>query len=323
MNPEVPTSERGRYVNPHIPDVRRKPRDFLLWLLGIFRDIPYEIVPEGFTYPLPNEALDEKMPWAMWIGHSSYLLSVGGKHFLTDPIWSNRCSPVRFMGPRRKSPPPLEIEELPQIDYVLISHDHYDHLDRPSVERLHARFPNILWVVPKGVKIWFQRLGIQQVIELSWWEAINVNSSIRITAVPAQHFSGRSTPDLNKTLWAGFVVEELLVGRVFYFVGDTGYNGHDFVEIGRQFPNIDLSLIPIGSYSPRKFMAPVHVEPKDAVKIHQDVASKRSLAMHWRTFKLSEEPMEQPPFDLFHAMRGARLDPAAFLAIDPGRKINW
>lgn len=318
-----PKTEKGRFTNPHIGNIRRKKRDFLLWLFGFFRDHPFEIVPEGFSYPLPDLRFDPQKDWAMWVGHSTYLISMAGKHLLTDPIWSKRCSPLPFVGPKRKNLPPISLEQLPKIDYVLISHDHYDHLDRATIDKLHRLFPHILWIVPKGVKKWFENREIKKVIELSWWEQVDIDSSFRITSTPAQHFSGRSAKDLNQTLWMGLVVESLLTSKTFYFVGDTGYNPHDFKKIGKQFPKIDLSLIPIGSYSPRKFMSPVHIEPKDAVNIHKDVASQLSLGMHWKTFKLSEEPLEQPPFDLMRAMRKEKLDLTTFLAIDPGKKINW
>jgi len=313
----------GRYINPHIADVRRKTKDFLLWALGFFRDHPFELVPEGFSYPLPNRECDPQKPWAMWIGHSTYLVSMGGVHFLTDPVWSRRCSPVPFLGPKRQIPPPLKISQLPKIDYVLISHDHYDHLDRKSVERLHRRFPDILWIVPKGVKKWFKKQGISKVVELDWWEEAHIDSTFKITSVPSQHFSGRTASNGNRTLWSGYVVEDLRSSKVLYFVGDTGYNPYDFKAIGERFPKIDLSLIPIGSYSPRKFMSTVHIEPRDAVNIHKDVGSKFSLAMHWKTFRLSEEPMEQPPFDLLKALRHEKIDPSTFLAPDPGQKFNW
>ncbi|NGX59735.1 MAG: hypothetical protein KR126chlam3_00892 [Chlamydiae bacterium] len=323
MDQLPPTNRKGRYVNPHIENIRRKPRDFLLWSLGYFRDLPFERVPEGFSYPLPDLDFDKKKPWAMWIGHSTYLLSVAGKHILTDPIWSKRCSPVPFFGPKRKAPPGMPLQHLPKIDYVLISHDHYDHLDRRSVEILHSLYPNILWIVPKGVKKWFNNMEIKRVIELAWWDAIDIESTFKVTAVPAQHFSGRRAPDLNRTLWAGYVMEDLLTSKIFYFVGDTGYNDQDFKKIGEKFERIDLSMIPIGAYSPRKFMSPVHVEPKDSVKIHKDVVSTLSLGMHWKTFRLSEEPLEQPSFDLYRAMKREKLDPFTFLALDPGHKINW
>lgn len=323
MDSLPPKNRKGHFVNPHIENIRRRPKDFALWMLGYFRDQPFELVPEGFSYPIPEGEHDPQKPWAMWIGHSTYLISEGGRHFLTDPIWSNRCSPVPLFGPKRKCPAAMPIEALPTIDYVLISHDHYDHLDLRTVERLHERFPDILWIVPHGVKKWFEKQRILKVVELNWWDDVGVDSIFKVSAVPAQHFSGRRSPDINSTLWAGYVVENLVTSKTFYFVGDTGYNEVDFRAIGKQFQNIDLSLVPIGAYSPRKFMAPVHIEPKDAVRIHQDVASKLSLGMHWKTFRLSEEPVNQPPFDLYKAMKENNLDPAAFLAVDPGLKVNW
>ncbi|MBS0629062.1 MAG: MBL fold metallo-hydrolase [Verrucomicrobia bacterium] len=313
----------GRYINPHIGNIRRKTKDFLLWSLGFFRDHPFELVPEGFTYPIPHREHDPNQPWAMWIGHSTYLISIGGVHLLTDPIWSKRCSPVPFFGPKRKTAPPLKISQLPKIDYVLISHDHYDHLDRRTVERLRRRFPHILWIVPKGVKKWFEKRGIKQVVELDWWEEAYIEGAFKVSAVPTQHFSGRTTPHANRTLWLGYVFEELNTKKTFYFVGDTGYNPYDFKAIGARFPKIDLSLIPIGAYSPRQFMSTVHIEPKDAVHIHKDVGSKFSLGMHWKTFRLSEEPQEQPPYDLLKALKAQNIDPKTFLAPDPGIKINW
>lgn len=320
---QVQQNQKGRYLNPHIDNIRRKPKDFFLWMCGYFRDHPFEVVPEGFSYPIPQQNIDAKKPWAMWIGHSTYLISVGDKHILTDPIWSNRCSPVPFLGPKRKYPPVIPLSRLPKIDYVLISHDHYDHLDRSTVDRLNQLYPDILWIVPDGVKKWFTYFRIQICSQLSWWEEINLGSRFRVTAVPSQHFSGRKSHDLNKTLWVGYVVEDLVESKTFYFAGDTGYNPTHFKEIGEKFKNIDLSLIPIGSYSPRKFMSPVHVDPEDAVNIHKDVHSKLSLGMHWKTFKLSEEPLDQPPFDLYCSMKRKKLDPTTFLAIDLGHKINW
>lgn len=323
MDDQPKQCRKGRYLNPYIKNIRRKPRDFALWMLGVFSDQPFEVVPEGFSYPIPEKEFFKEKPWAMWIGHSTYLISIQGRHILTDPIWSERCSPVPFFGPKRKQPPAMPIEALPQIDYVLISHDHYDHLDRPSVEKLYMRFPNILWIVPKAVKKWFEKQGIKRVVELEWWEEVSVDSLFKVTAVPSQHFSGRRGPHLNTTLWSGYVVENLYLDKTLYFVGDTGYNPYDFNKVGKKFKKIDLCLIPIGAYLPRKFMAPVHIEPKDAVHIHKDVRSVLSLGMHWKTFRLSEEPMNQPPFDLYKAMQKEGLPTSSFLAVEPGYKINW
>lgn len=323
MTENHPRQLRGRYMNHHAPNVHKRTKDFFLWMIGYFKDGEFEKAPENFSYPLPTQEFNAKKPWAMWIGHSTFLICLENKHILTDPIWSTRCSPVPFIGPKRKHAPPIPLEKLPKIDYVLISHDHYDHLDRMTVERLHMLFPEILWIVPTGVKKWFNKLEIIRVVELNWWENRNIDSTFKITSVPAQHFSGRRAPNLNKTLWAGYVLEDLHSTKTFYFAGDTGYNPHDFKKIGDHFPSIDLSFIPIGAYSPRQFMAPVHTDPKNAVNIHIDVNSKLSLGMHWKTFRLSDEPMDQPPFELLAALKAENIDPSSFLAIDPGMKVNW
>lgn len=318
------------FHNPYEGHIKRALFEFLLWQIGYYKDSHTLIpVPEGFSFPIPKKPLDKSAPTATWINHSTYLIQIEGLHILTDPIWSERCSPVSFLGPKRHHAPPLQLHELPRIDFVLISHDHYDHLDKRSVRTLHKLFPNIVWFVPTGVKEWFKRQGIEKVIERGWWqEAKLVHGSMKLTAtaVPTQHFSGRISTNLNNTLWAGWVVDfehEVKGAKRLYFVGDTGYNPVDFRDIGKKWKKMDLSLIPIGSYMPRKFMSPVHIEPADAVRIHQDVGSKKSLAMHWKTFCLSDEPMNQPPYDLFLALEKAEIDPATFLAIEPGHAINW
>lgn len=310
-----------KFKNNYISDTRRRFFDFLLWTVGYYRDEHHIEVPFDFNYPFPTTPFDESKPWAQWINHSTYLLSLQGRHFLTDPIWGERASPVSFLGPKRKIPPAVAMKDLPVIDYVLISHDHYDHLDNHSVEELHRLYPKILWIVPQGVKRWFTDKQIHNVVELAWWQTIDVGSAFKITSVPSQHFSGRMFFD--RTMWAGYVVEDLMEKKQFYFVGDTGYNSYDFKEIGKKWKSFDLSLIPIGAYSPRFFMSPVHVEPKDAVQIHQDVQSKLSLGMHWKTFNLADEPMHEPPYALYLALKEAKLDPATFLPIEPGTKVNW
>lgn len=312
----------NRFVNPYAPDVRRKLSDLLLWGLGHY-DEPTETnpVPGDFKYPLPQSALNPEQPTACWINHSTFLVAHEGVHFLTDPIWSTRCSPVNFCGPIRRHPAAIPLEKLPSLDYVLISHDHYDHLDSSTVKQLHRRQPHITWVVPQGLKKWFHRRGIERVVELAWWESAPLNPDITITAVPAQHFSGRTMIDANQRLWVGYVIQ--FPKKRLYFAGDTGYNTYDFRKIGKNWNGMDLSLIPIGSYKPRKFMSPVHIEPHDAVEIHQEVGSKLSFGMHWKTFHLSDEEWNRPPYDLYLAMQAKGLDPLTFLAADPGHVINW
>lgn len=315
---------KKKFINPHQTEIKRTLWDVFLWRIGYYNDLQkLNQAPANFVYPIPSQPFDKNKPSAVWLNHSSFLVSFGDKTLLTDPIWSDRCSPFGCLGPKRRHCPGLNLEELPKIDYVLISHNHYDHLDLKTVKLLFKKDPDILWLVPTGVKAWFVRRGITKVIELSWWDQVELQPGIEATAVPSQHFSGRSISDLNKTLWAGWVIENKKINKRLYFVGDTGYNPYDFKEIGKRFQSFDLSLIPIGTYMPRRFMSPVHIEPSDAVKIHREVNSNLSVAMHWKTFRLSDEPMHQPPYDLLIALQKQKINPLQFIATEPGFFINW
>lgn len=323
----------SRFINPHCDNARRRLHDVFLWQMGYYNDkCPPKKVPKKFKYPNPKKKVRKESPMVTWINHCSFLIHVDGLHMLTDPIWSERCSPLSFLGPRRRHEPPIALKDLPTIDVVLISHDHYDHLDRKTVRALNERNPATLWVVPKGVGKWIAKQGVDHYVELSWWENASLEVegspplSIEITAVPSQHFSGRGLFDKNKTLWAGYVVDfkrHRRKDKRLYFVGDTGYNSKDFKAIGNQFGEMDLSLIPIGTYVPAKFMDPVHISPQKATAIHKEVNSKLSIGMHWKTFRLSSEELHQPPYDLHRSLEKAGVDPATFRVIDPGQKINW
>lgn len=293
--------------------------------MGFYEDKdPRPQIPSNFSYPQVDQKIEPKKPKVTWVNHSTFLVEVDGLHLLTDPIWSNRCSPVNFVGPKRHHPPGISLKKLPKIDIVLISHNHYDHLDKPTVKKLHKMYPNILWKIPKGMKRWFKRLGITNTIEFDWWDQKKVEEhNFSITAVPTQHFSGRFLFDTNKTPWNGYVLEFHDYNKTFYFVGDTGYNNIHFNEIGEAFKQIDLSLIPIGTYSPKKFMSPVHISPIEAVHIHREVGSKLSVGSHYGTFPLSKEKKGQPPFDLYLAMEEAELDHNTFRVLQPGQTINW
>ncbi|HSW73469.1 MAG TPA: MBL fold metallo-hydrolase [Chlamydiales bacterium] len=314
-----------KFSNTYIQNVKRSLWNFLLWMMGYYRADRHVMLPTDFQYPLPAGSFNPNQASAVWIGHSTYLLQFDGISILTDPIWSKRCSPLKFIGPKRKQAPAFSLDTLPKINIVLISHNHYDHLDRATVMKLNRDHPGILWIVPKGLKSWFEKRKIKNVYEIGWHESLELQNDgrkIEISGVPTQHFSGRTLRDLNKTGWNGYVVK--ITGsptKTFYFVGDTGYNEYDFKEIGKKFPSIDLSLIPIGAYSPREFMKHVHVSPEEAVIIHEEVGSKLSLATHWKTFHLSEEPLLQPPFDLHLAMKKKGL--SNFYAVEPGYYVNW
>jgi N-acyl-phosphatidylethanolamine-hydrolysing phospholipase D len=305
-----------------LKEERRNFFDFLLWKMGKYDDLEFtEAPPELFTYPSSPRTYDRSEPSAVWIGHSTYLMDTKQRAFLTDPVWDRYCSPLPFRSLARKNDPPFPIEALPKLDAVLISHNHYDHLDAKAIQMLHWLQPHLRWFVPKQLSKWFARRGIL-CRELDWWESWE-GRGYKITAVPAQHFSGRTLLDKNKTLWNGYVVECLNTGKAFYFVGDTGYNPFQFKQIGKRFPRLDLSLIPIGTYVPKRFMSPVHCNPYEAVEIHSDVHSRFSLGMHWNTFCLSDEPFDRPPYDLYLAMQQKNLPFDTFLPIDIGVYVNW
>jgi len=312
----------GRFKNPHMKEELKGLIHFFLWKMGKYKDPEKtDAPPEIFAYPSLPKTYDRAQPSALWIGHSTYLIDTKEWTFLTDPVWGSYCSPLPFKSLKRKNSPPMPLEALPALNAVLISHNHYDHLETRTIKTLARLYPHLKWFVPKRLAKWFERRGIA-CIELDWWQSWE-GEGHRITAVPSQHFSGRSLFDKNKTLWNGYVVECLKSQKTFYFVGDTGYNPFQFKQIGKRFPNIDLSLIPIGTYVPKRFMSPVHCSPYEAVEIHTDVHSKFSLGMHWNTFRLSEEPLDRPPYDLYLALKEKNLPFDTFLPIDIGVYVNW
>lgn len=319
-----------RYKNPHTDNLRRRLIDVILWKTGYFGHGEHlGKLPKDFRYPREKKKLKKGAPQVTWIGHCTFLTKVWGVNILTDPVFGKRCSPFSFFGPVRRHAPGLELKDLPKIDMVLISHNHYDHLEKKTVLALNKRYPKIVWYVPEGVQKWFKKLGVKNVVELNWWDNSKKKVkgvSVEVTAVPSQHFSGRFPLDFNRSLWAGFVLtlkNPKGQKKQLYFTGDTGYNRFDFKKIGKRFGKMDLSLIPIGTYEPMTFMAPVHADPKCAVKIHKEVHSKLSIGMHWKTFNLSDEPLDRPPYDLYKAMKSAHLDPKTFIPIQPGETVNW
>ena len=223
-----------------------------------------------------------------WIGHASFLVNMDGVAFLTDPIFSPRASPVGFAGPRRLVPPGVPLPALPGLDFVLLSHDHYDHTDRASVRALAAR--GVPFLVPSGMGALLRRFGAEA-RELAWWEEATVGS-VRVHCVPARHFSGRTLTDRNRRLWAGWVVES--AANRFYFAGDTAYFP-GFAEIAARVGPPDLAAIPIGAYLPAEIMARVHLNPEEAVQAALDLRTRQVVGMHFGTFDLTDEPLEEPP----------------------------
>ncbi len=282
------------FRNPHIPP-NPKRGFFAYWRMRLFGDD----FPDYATvaHRVPRQALDPvrlhqvEEPQLTWIGQATFLIQLQGRTILTDPQFSDRASPVSFAGPKRLVPLPIQLHELPKVDLVVISHNHYDHLDRDSVEEL-GNGPR--WVVPLGLKQTLVDWGIdaERITELDWWQSAEV-AGINLTATPTQHFSARSLFDRNQTLWCSWLIE--LAGQRLWFGGDTGYNPVQFRQIGERFAPIDWALIPIGAYEPRWFMRDVHANPEEGVQILEDIGARQGVAMHWGTFQLSAEPMLEPP----------------------------
>ncbi|KAF9582760.1 hypothetical protein BGW38_010793 [Lunasporangiospora selenospora] len=281
---------------------------------------------------------------ATWLGHACFLLQIEGVNVLFDPVFSKSCSPVQWVGPKRYTPPPCKLDELPRVDIVVISHNHYDHLDLATIQALQ-RDHKPRFFVPLGNKAWFHSIGIKDnVYEYDWWNTHELEfhggqSHVRVTCTPCQHFTGRSLTDHYKTLWASWVVESVpklpseKAIKVF-FGGDTGYRtvrrgiSEDevphcpaFKEIGERIGPFDLSMIPIGAYSPRWFMSSIHCSPEDAVRVHEDIKSKRSVGMHWGTWVLTDEDVREPPRRLEAEMKSRGHDPATFNTIQLGETL--
>lgn len=258
-----------------------------------------ELTEEDVTYAKKPAPIITNSLSITFVNHATFLIQTGGLNILTDPVWSDRVSPLRFAGPKRMRPPGLKFEDLPEIDLVLISHNHYDHLDIETLKELHAQY-SPEFIVPLGVGLYLNREGISNTSSLDWWEDQSVSESLNITSVPAQHFSARGLFDRNKTLWAGYVLETEY-GNV-YFAGDTGY-GEFFKEIAERFENITIGLIPIGAYQPEWFMGPIHVNPEEAIQAHKDLSAEISFGMHFGTFPLADDGMDEPINDFAKAMQ--------------------
>lgn len=254
-----------------------------------------------------------------WIGHATVLLRMGGLNILTDPHFSERASPLSWAGPRRWQPPGVALADLPRIDLVLISHNHYDHLDLASVRALaeqHGGPP--LFLVPLGIKQWVHRnvpKARGHVLDFDWWDRREIPGAT-VHFVPAQHWSQRALGDRNRTLWGGWVVQQ--PDFVFYFAGDMGYS-RDALDIGERFGGFDLAAIPVGAYEPRWFMRNQHVNPEEAVQVHKDVRARQSLGIHWGTFQgMTDEPLDQPIADLESALKKHNLSEQDFFLLRHG-----
>jgi len=265
--------------------------------------------------PYDRQALAHN-PSVTWIGHATFLVRMDGVTFLTDPIFSDRASPLAFAGPRRLVPPGVPLDQLPPLDFVTISHDHYDHADFPTIQALAAR--GVPFFVPLGLGALVREAG-GTATELDWWQEARFGP-VRIACVPAQHFSGRTLTDGRQRLWAGWVVAGPT--RRFYHAGDTGYFD-GFREIGSRLGPFDLAALPIGAYAPASIMHFVHMNPEEAIQAALDLGTSTAVGMHYGTFDLTEEALDEPP-RRFHAEATRRaLEPVDAWTLDIGETRPW
>jgi N-acyl-phosphatidylethanolamine-hydrolysing phospholipase D len=309
---------RGRFAIgwPVEDGPARTPRDILRWRWQrAFGDLAKNPPRSAFERQAPDIAVPRApadQTRITWIGQSGFLLQVAGVNILTDPLFSRRASPFQFAGPARITDPGIAFDALPDIDVVILSHDHYDHLDAPTIARLHRRFGDaIRWVAPLGHAAWLERRGIRNVIELDWWERRSVDTRggrIDVTATPAQHWTQRVLFSMRQRLWASFVIDA--GDERIFFCGDSGYF-HGFKAIGERFAPFSVALMPIGAYDPRWFMKPAHMNPEEAVQAWIDLGGTGAfVAMHWGTFRLTDEPPLEPPVRARAAWLAHALDPA-------------
>ena len=305
-----------RFFNPGV-DTDKSFRDIWTWR-RTRRPIPWpQHLPEVPHSPPPQDAPAGDM-LLTYVGQATVLIQVQGCNILTDPIFSQRASPLSFAGPKRVRAPGIALEALPPIHLVLLSHNHYDHLDLASLRRLHDRWrPTIVTGLGNGA--FLRKRGIPGAVELDWWDRCSPRPGIEVSFVPAQHWSSRTLFDRRRTLWGGHVVQTA-AGRL-YFAGDSGYGPH-FSDIAKRH-RPDVALLPIGAYEPRGFMQAQHMNPDDAVRAHRDLGVSLSIGIHWGTFQLTDEAMDAPILALEEAKHAQDIPPAAFLAPQPGETIRW
>ncbi|MDW7976935.1 MAG: MBL fold metallo-hydrolase [Leptospiraceae bacterium] len=316
------------FRNPY-PSIERDPVKSFFWVFSkiLSGDEKEKIFPADFV-KLSKEEIQQEMDSYRfyWIGHSTVLIVSPKYYFITDPHFSERASPVSFAGPKRQRPPAISLEDIPKIDFVLISHNHYDHLDEKTVREIDKKFKP-LFFVPLRVGNHLNEWGISNYVELDWWEYVELDG-IQVFCTPARHFSARSLFDRNETLWAGWYVKDRDHDFDFYFAGDTGYERF-FREIREEIGKPKVALIPIGAFEPRWFMQEVHLDPQEAFRAFLDLDAEILFPIHWGTFYLAEEPMNLPPKllkETYENWRQAQPNPAkevAFLKIGEKIKVSF
>jgi N-acyl-phosphatidylethanolamine-hydrolysing phospholipase D len=310
----------GRFRNPWSPGEETPPGGLamLRWTWDRLRHgVPPDPEPDDVPGAEPAPAVPGLPPVpergqgvrVTWIGHATFLVQLPGVNILTDPMFSERASPFRWLGPRRFLPPGLALDRLPPIDMVILSHDHYDHLDAPSVERLRDLQGGVVtWLTPLGYRAWFARRGVRRVVELDWWQEATLEPrpgvAVRVTALPARHWTRRGPRDTRRRLWCSWAVTTSS-SRIF-FCGDSAY-GPMFGEIGARQGPFDVALLPMGAYEPRWFMASSHMTPEESAQAAVDLGAAEVVGGHWGTFRLTDEDPLEPPGRMRAAWAGLGL----------------
>lgn len=297
--------------------------DILRWKLGIGEREQAQH-PQAPDLGAPTVALDPEAissppesGWRItWLGHASFLIQGAGKSILADPVLSSHCSPLPLPGLKRMVQPPCKISDLPRIDAVLLTHSHYDHMDLSTLRKLGVSTPLF---TPAGHSRTLGKKGFREITEIAWWQTVETATGLRFTAVPAQHFTARTPFDRNRAHWCGWMIEG--AGSRIWHAGDSGYCPA-FSDIGMHFGGIDFGMIPIGAYQPRNIMEAVHMNPEEAVRAFLDTGCRRAVGMHWGTFRLTDEPMGEPPLLLGSALRASNIAPERFQAGVVGKIIN-
>jgi L-ascorbate metabolism protein UlaG (beta-lactamase superfamily) len=267
------------------------------------------------SFPAPKNRSSPGELTATFVNHSTVLIQWNGLNIITDPIWSERCGPLNRVGPKRVHPPGIALHDLPPIDLILLSHNHYDHLDLPTLKKIGLRDRPMI-ATGLGIKSLLNAQKINRVHELDWlpWK------ELQLFYVPAQHFSGRTIRTFDKSLWGGFILK--MHGHTLYFAGDTG-DGPHFQMIREKFGKPYLSLLPIGAYKPRWFTRLVHMCPEEAVKAHQTLESEHSLAIHFGTFQLTDEGIDEPIHELENELKKQGIPPSYFVGLEPGQSKRY
>lgn len=313
VGPATDHFDGEQFSNPG-PRLNMSSRSLLRWVTTREKG-PWRPYAEGPPGPPPPYRVDPGQVRVTFIGHATALIQQDRVNVLTDPIWSMQATPLPPLGPSRMRPPGVRFEDLPPIDALFVSHNHYDHLDVPTLKRLKHAFPRLRIFTGLGNRAVLERAGVEGAIELDWWQSAEVAPGLSVTAVPVQHFSNRGLFDRDRTLWVGFVLRG--PAGATYFGGDTGYGPH-FAAVKERLGPMRVAILPIGAFRPQWFMGPVHQSPLDAVKAAADLGARTSVPIHYGTFQLADDGEDEPVAELGKALQAYGAGAPAFTVLGFG-----